>query len=212
VKKLTFISVLAMVIVACFAVNTFAADFYVISAPKEVMRENYAPVEKSGQATSYRAGDDGDLEKGIAWPNPRFTDNSNGTVKDNLTGLIWLKNANCSGATDWASAIDYCNNLATGSCGLTDGSSAGDWRLPNRFELESLLDMAYYFPALSNTAGTAKWTEGNPFTGVQSNYYWSGTTYAGSTGFAWYVSMYYGDVYDRNKTNSYHVWPVRSDN
>ena len=36
-------------------------------------------------------------KKGVAWPNPRFTDNGNGTVTDNLTGLIWLKNANCFG-------------------------------------------------------------------------------------------------------------------
>ena len=44
-----------------------------------------APVEKTGQTTSYGIGDDGDLEKGIPWPNPRFTDNLNGTVTDNLT-------------------------------------------------------------------------------------------------------------------------------
>ena len=56
-----------------------------------------APVHKTGQTTSYATGDDGDLEKGVAWPNPRFTDNSDGTVTDNLTGLIWLKNANCFG-------------------------------------------------------------------------------------------------------------------
>jgi hypothetical protein len=31
-------------------------------------------VPKTGQTTSYATGDDGDLEKGVAWPNPRFTD------------------------------------------------------------------------------------------------------------------------------------------
>jgi hypothetical protein len=45
-----------------------------------------ALVFKTGQTTSYRSGDDGDLEKGVTWPNPRFTDNSDGTVTDNLTG------------------------------------------------------------------------------------------------------------------------------
>ncbi len=30
-------------------------------------------------------------------PTPRFNDNSNCTVTDNLTGLIWLKSANCGG-------------------------------------------------------------------------------------------------------------------
>jgi len=38
-------------------------------------------------------GQDGDKLAGVPLPVPRFTDNSNGTVTDNLTGLIWLKNA-----------------------------------------------------------------------------------------------------------------------
>ena len=37
-----------------------------------------------------------DSNKGIASPNPRFTDNSNGTVTDNLTGLVWLQNPSVS--------------------------------------------------------------------------------------------------------------------
>ena len=57
---------------------------------------NKALVPKTGQTTSYDTGDDGEYQKGFEWPVPRFTDNENGTVTDNLTGLIWLKNANCS--------------------------------------------------------------------------------------------------------------------
>ena len=43
-----------------------------------------AKVEKTGQITSYSAtgGEDGDLKKGVKWPNPRFTDNGNGAVTD----------------------------------------------------------------------------------------------------------------------------------
>ncbi|MCW9078616.1 MAG: hypothetical protein OQK74_05525, partial [Gammaproteobacteria bacterium] len=44
-----------------------------------------APVAKTGQTSSWAPGDDGDLEKGVAWPSPRFTDNLDGTVTDNLT-------------------------------------------------------------------------------------------------------------------------------
>ena len=51
-----------------------------------------ANVEKTGQTVYYSTGDDGYFEKGVAWPAPRFTDNGDGTVTDNLTGLIWLKN------------------------------------------------------------------------------------------------------------------------
>jgi DNA-binding beta-propeller fold protein YncE len=52
-----------------------------------------APVSKTGQAISCADGDDGALQKGVVWPIPRFTDNQNGTVTDNLTGLMWIKNA-----------------------------------------------------------------------------------------------------------------------
>ena len=33
-----------------------------------------AQLPKTGLTISYAAGDDGDLELGLAWPNPRFTD------------------------------------------------------------------------------------------------------------------------------------------
>ena len=37
---------------------------------------------QTGQTTSYAAGDAGDLQTGLPWPEPRFTDNANGTVTD----------------------------------------------------------------------------------------------------------------------------------
>jgi len=162
-----------------------------------------APVAKTGQTTSYAAGDDGDLQKGVAWPNPRFTDNGDGTVTDNLTGLIWLKNANCDGLNNWADALTYCANLASGSCGLTDGSVAGEWRLPNVKEMQSLIDFGYYNPALPS---------GHPFTGVQSSYYWSGSTYASTPISAWGVYIYYGRVGYYENFNYGYVWPVRGGN
>ena len=66
-----------------------------------------AGVPKTGQTSTVPLnpaldGSDGALQKGVAWPNPRFTDNNNGTVTDNLTGLIWLKNANCIGSLTWS--------------------------------------------------------------------------------------------------------------
>lgn len=52
----------------------------------------------ASQITGYApvAGEDASINKGVDWPNPRFTDNRNGTITDNLTGLIWLQNANCT--------------------------------------------------------------------------------------------------------------------
>jgi hypothetical protein len=159
-----------------------------------------APVPLTGQTASYAVGDDGDLERGVAWPTPRFTDNGNGTVTDNLTGLIWLKNANCFGLRNWVTALTDANGLASSSCGLTDGSSAGDWRLPNVRELQSLIDYGRFNPALP---------AGHPFTNVQGPDYWSSSTYGLATTAAWAVNLDGGIVNGGDKTITLYVWPVR---
>ena len=47
-------------------------------------------------------GQDGEIQAGVAWPSPRFTDNGDGTMTDNLTGLMWTKDANLpNGTRDW---------------------------------------------------------------------------------------------------------------
>jgi Protein of unknown function (DUF1566)/Carboxypeptidase regulatory-like domain len=124
----------------------------------------------TGQTTSYASGDDASEGKGVAWPGTRFVDNQDGTVTDNLTGLIWLENAGCFSPTTWSTAVAEVNQLASGACGLSDGSSAGQWRLPNLNELESLVDVSTANPALS---------AGNPFTNVSNAIYWSSTSYFG---------------------------------
>ncbi len=187
-----------------------AEDFYVIPA----MKGKYAPVPKTGQTATYATGDDGDLEKGVAWPTPRFTDNGNGTVTDNLTGLVWTKDANMFGLLKWYDGSTYpaceaCATLNSGEHGLTDGSVEGDWRLPNLRELQSLIHYGFFDPALPNTLGTGQWTEGDPFTDVQSSYYWSSTTGAGYPSYAWSVYFVGGGVYYGGKGNGLYVWCVR---
>ncbi len=161
-----------------------------------------AGVPKTGQTTSYASGDDGDMEAGIAWPSPRFTDNGDGTVTDNMTGLIWLKDADCfTGPSSWSTALSRANGVANGSCGLTDGSSAGDWRLPNVLELHSLIDFSRYNPSLPT---------GHPFTGVWATDYWTSTTTADDSTRAFRVNMYRGLVSRITKTSGPHyTWPVR---
>ena len=188
-----------------------------------------APLPRTGQTTCYNAsgapitcagtGQDGDKHKGVSLPTPRFTTNNNGTVTDNLTGLIWLTNANCydtvggiakgSGSLSWTNALAWSNSLASGSCGLSDGSVAGDWRLPNDKELFSLVNDQYYSPVLSNTAGTAKWIDGDPFSNVQSSTYVSSTTKVSSPTQAWGITFSGGYTINSPKTAGGYVWPVR---
>lgn len=158
---------------------------------------------------------DGEVGAGTVWPSPRFTDNGDGTVTDNLTGLIWLQQANCGGgAVDWSTALSFVAALydaATDDCGLSDGSVAGDWRVPNIVELLSLLHRAYYNPALPDSAGSGKWSEGDPFTGVQNSNYWSSTSYALTVpSSAWYVSLGTGLSGTSTKSSTNWVWAVRA--
>jgi hypothetical protein len=162
-----------------------------------------ASVPQTGQITSYAPGDDGAIRAGVMWPIPRFTDNANGTVTDNLTGLIWLKNASCLGQQNWNSALVAANTLASGNvaCGLADGSAAGDWRLPNIRELGSLVDYATFsFPSLP---------AGHPFMNF-GDVYWSSTSYArGPDIIAWLLGFEGGVTTVTNKPSILFVIAVR---
>jgi len=186
-----------------------------------------APVPKTGQTTSYATGDDGDLQRGVAWPNPRFTDNEDGTVTDNLTGLIWLKDTVCmatnypefdndepagDGKVTWQHALDFVAGINAGTypdC----GASYTDWRLPNERELISLIHNGYgfYEPAVPDTAGTGHWSEGDPFNMAKTRGYWSSTTFAGDDLSALTVSIGFGSLNFSHKTRKrdYSAWPVR---
>jgi len=158
---------------------------------------------RTGQTTSYAAGDDGAIKAGVAWPSPRFVDNGDETVTDKLTGLIWTKDAgtpmfgSCTGGTmNWQAALDYV------AC-LNSNNYLGhnDWRLPNINELESLVNEGQSNPAI--------WLNSQGFTNVQSIYYWSSTTKAFSTDLVWFVCMWNGGVcFDYNV--GFYVWPVRA--
>ena len=145
-----------------------------------------APVPKTGQIecrdSGYQSidcsgtGQDGDNQAGAEWPDPRFTDNGDGTFTDKLTGLIWLSNYYCAEGNNaisgtWEYALNWVNQLGQGSCGLNDGSAPGDWRLPNVRELLSLIDYNY-------TAGIPIPLELVELLGgyVGESYYWSSTT------------------------------------
>jgi len=159
-----------------------------------------APVAKTGQTTSYAEGDDGDLQMGADLTAPRFIDNGDGTVSDNLTGLTWMKDASSIGTGTWGNAIQSCSTLSDGYYGLSDGSFAGDWRLPNVRELYSLIDFGHFNHALP---------DGHLFINVMYNY-WSSTTYAGNLGYAVYLNSMNGLMSIANKSSNVYVMCVRN--
>jgi hypothetical protein len=216
------IVLLALVLVSVFSAWAIAGDLEPTADPAPTMHsleDIYNKLEaidekvsgvvaKTGQKTSYATGDDGEKEIGSAWPVPRFTDNGDGTVTDNLTGLIWLQNASRFGQVDWYSALIACNDLAADDADLRDGSVAGDWRLPNVKELLTLIDYGRFSPALPDN---------NLFDNVQFeptlDNYWSSTTNAHKTEYlAWNVAMNHGNATGASKAFLYWVWPVRGGN
>ena len=146
----------------------------------------------------------------------RYVVCGDGAVKDNLTGLFWLEDANCLGISDWASANIAAAQLADGQCGLTDGSSPGDWRLPTDAEWTVIVDQATANgcvlpgPFVPNTLGTGCWSEGDPFVGVQSNNYWSSSAFDDFPGNAWVVDFLSGFVnHGADKDLGFQVRAVR---
>ncbi len=140
---------------------------------------------------------------------------SNGTVKDMQTGLVWLKNANCFGLITWADANIRAAALASGQCGLNDGSKAGDWRLPTLEEWEAMLMISCYpfpgGPTIPDRTGNACYLTGQQWaTNVQSNPYWSSTSNASTPSDAWAMDLSSREVNGGTKTFNLYVWPVRT--
>lgn len=156
-----------------------------------------APVPKTGQTTSYASGDDGEHQAGVESPTPRFSDRLDGTVVDNLTGLMWTKDANLTtNPVLWADAIAYCNALTL--------AGHADWRLPNVRELLTLLDYG--------VSSGAMLPDGHPFTDAQGEDYWSGTSDPLFTdSFAYSVHMDLAESGGGIKDEfSNYVWAVRT--
>jgi len=171
-------------------VVSWAADG-VIDLPRTGQTKCY---DTSGAEISCAGtGQDGEIQAGVAWPSPRFVDHGDGTVTDKLNGLMWTKGVNVVvRVMHWQEALDYVKTLNTG--GHTD------WRLPNVEELRSLIDYSQYNPSLP---------QGHPFTNAKASWYWSSTTNALNTDFAWFVDFLYGGVGNYYKTDGINVRAVR---
>ena len=120
-----------------------------------------------------------------------FIDNGDGTVTDNATSLMWQKDT-APGTYTWEEALSYCENLKL--------AGYNDWRLPNRNELQSIVDYSQHDPSIDTIF----------FPNTISSLYWSSTTYAYGPSYAWGISFGHGGMYGLTKSYNLYVRAVRS--
>jgi hypothetical protein len=149
-------------------------------------------------------------------------------VKDNVTGLVWEMKANKDGVKNYNDPHDadntytwYDSNPATngGNAGtpgtgtdtedfikaLNDARYGGysDWRMPTIKELAYIVNYSIPYPGPTIDTGY--------FPNTAASWYWSSTTNADYTYYAWRVNFYDGDdgYDDKPKPNNYYVRAVR---
>jgi len=125
-------------------------------------------------------------------------------VTDNVTGLIWqgcpagLTGSYCAGGSaerhDWSNALAYCDALSWGE--------HEDWRLPDRYELQSIADYGRSEPAIDPTAF--------PATAPTSSYFWSSSS-VGDSNEAGYVNFSWGNIASVDKPIPNYVRCVRGE-
>jgi hypothetical protein len=174
--------------------------FVWLAAPGIILAADWRPLPDTGQAKCYDIngkemtcpavgqplyGQDTQYQ-GVA---PAYQDNGDQTVTDQNSGLIWMQ-ADDGTKRIWQDAVAYCNGL--------DFAGQSDWRLPIKFELDSIVDYGRSYPAVHSVFK------------CQSSFYWSATIYLDDPAYAWGVYANDGGDHWLDKSNRYYVRCVRA--
>ena len=141
-------------------------------------------------------GQDGDLQVGDS-TSFRFSSllpPNDACLRDNLTGLVWVQDADFAPGASWQGALDFIAALnQSGFCGFTD------WRLPNAIEFQSLVNY--------DATDPYAWLQSQGFKNV-IGYAWTSNSKPDQAEYAYYLAAN-GDIFYDSKLGSYGVWPVR---
>jgi len=108
------------------------------------------------------------LAPNLLWAD-RFLKNGE-VVYDSKTELGW-QSMPSSQRFAWSQAVEHCQESSYGGY--------SDWRLPNLYELKSLVDYTKYNPAIATSLINVK----------TDNWYWSSSKYVSDPSYAWYVNF-----------------------
>ncbi len=129
---------------------------------------------------------------------PSYTDNGNGTISDNITGLMWQQTD--GGEMTWENALSYAESLTL--------ASYDDWRLPTSHELFSIVNHQTSNPALDTAY----------FTDSDAEYWWTSNQKVDEADRVWVINAGGGiGPHPKNETISaggakrFHVLCVRDD-
>lgn len=205
---------MASAILSCSAMGCSAAKFEKCKSDLAACQaEPKGQLPRTGQATCYGAsgtsipcagtGQDGEMQRGLV---RSYVDNSDGTVTDLHTGLIWEKKSDDGSIHDQDDTYTWTDAFKVFIAGLNSGSGfAGhtDWRLPNINELHSLAD--YGVPSVPwcvnppvNAVFNTACTPGCSVTSCSCTpylfaHYWSSTSYTDPPGeAAWNMLFWCG--------------------
>ncbi len=135
-------------------------------------------------------GQDGESRIGLT---RNYTDNGDGTITDNRTGLMWEKLTDDGSIHDKDTTYYWTDGFNVKIATLNSSSFAGhaDWRVPSINELQSLIDYGAVSPAVPPPFNTNCVSNCNLQTCSCSSgsYVWSSTSKTGNPGAAW-------DLYD----------------
>lgn len=121
----------------------------------------------------------------------RFYRSSKGVVYDSKLKLLWQDDDSAKYTKrSWSGAKSYCSSLSL--------AGFSDWRLPAIRELLSITDLSTYKPAIKVA-----------FRNTKSDYYWSSTSNASDSSYAWGVRFDYGSDGRDSKSDSSFVRCVR---
>ena len=179
-------------------------------------------VARTGQTAVFGAGSDGVLQLGVV---RSFTDNGDGTITDNVTGLMWEKKSDDGSIHDkddlytWSAGAPWDMNGTMVTTFLAALNSSGgfagytDWRIPNVNELQTLVN----FGGTANPSAFAEFNDNctasctvTTCSCTRSEIHESSTTLEASPNSAWGVSFFIGGTNYTSKTGSRSVRAVRA--
>jgi hypothetical protein len=161
------------------------------TCPAGLVYERYPPAGCADPNWNQWPLPNGEADVAAGAPNlASYTDNGDGTVTDNVTGLMWQQAVPATKSA-WADAVAYCQALTL--------AGHGDWRLPSMIELASIVDYGRENPSIDPTC----------FPSTPASWFWSSSLFAGSSSSAWSVYFSSGGVSDNVVSNTLSVRCVR---